>query len=572
MCLAQRTRCCQPSGRLLRARKAWRKPRPRTFAAVVACLLSFFPATTVLASRAIVHADTQAQAYQLRNRWGEPVLSRHRVTQTLGLDVTGIGQPDDEDEVDQLPYYSPDDVHVSFHARMRLDADFGLDQREITLASHNGYYVPGLQRAPFDLMFGYFDISNVANGLMSARLGRQYVIDALGWWSFDGALVRLQLPLYFAVEGYSGWEQRGGFPLSTSRYEMNGTWRGDRLRMDPTLYPEFLEASMAPAQGVSFETIGVPYVHGRVAYRKVWNTGTVTTRLAPNQQSMLTYSGWRTSQERLAASADATVDEYGLMHGAVVYDLLRSMVTSWRASVDVFATSYLTVGVDVDREIPVFDGDSIWNWFATDPTFNVLTRGDLTITERLRTSLAAGVRWVDVKGERSNDFVADTSNVASPTGANINFDTVNTALTAAPMSQKIDVIARAAAQWQLDSGNVGLAALTDRGSRGHRDGVDVFGDIEFAQRYGLSARLSLYDWQDAFAGTSVTGSPLASTASGTTSSESSDPSVTSFSYVLGSAYRFFDHMLTRIEWEHDINRRVGHRYRVLASLQVKVMR
>ena len=125
----------------------------------------------------------------------------------------------------------------------RLDADFGLDQREITLASHNGYYVPGLQRAPFDLMFGYFDISNVANGLMSARLGRQYVIDALGWWSFDGALVCLQLSLYFAVEGYSGWEQRGGFPLSTSRYEMNGTWRGDRLRMDPTLYPEFLEAS-----------------------------------------------------------------------------------------------------------------------------------------------------------------------------------------------------------------------------------------------------------------------------------------------------------------------------------------
>ena len=36
----------------------------------------------------------------------------------------------------------------------------------------------------------------------------------------------------------------------------------------------------------------------------------------------------------------------------------------------------------------------------------------------------------------------------------------------------------------LKFGNVGFAALTNRGSRGHRDGVDVFGDIEFAQRRG----------------------------------------------------------------------------------------
>ncbi len=50
--------------------------------------------------------------------------------------------------------------------------------------------------------------------------------DVLGWWSFDGALLRVTTPYYVQLEAYGGLEQRGGLPLSTSRFERQGIWRG----------------------------------------------------------------------------------------------------------------------------------------------------------------------------------------------------------------------------------------------------------------------------------------------------------------------------------------------------------
>lgn len=520
-------------------------------------VFAFLMPVQVLGAEAQIDAQTQAQAYQVRNRWGAPVLSRRRVMQTLGLDVTRIGLGDayEDDEG------TGDEVQVTFRARMRFDTDFGIESGEIEPGADARAFVPGLTRAPFDLMYGYFDIRNVASGLMSARLGRQYVIDSLGWWSFDGALVRLDLPIYLGIEGYTGWEQRGGLPLSGSAFERDGVWRGDRFGMEGELYPEYLQSSMAPAQGVAIETVGIPVFHGRFAYRRVWNTGTVATRALVGQQRVSTYEGWRMSQERMGVSADVTVDDVGSVRGAMTYDLIRAMVTSWNVSTDVYATSRFVLGVDADREVPVFDGDSIWNWFAADPMTTVAVRGDWVISKRLRGAVSAGIRWVDVPVQLA-DGAGKVGVDGVDDGEGVGANTKENAEEKVAFVEQMDGIGRVSVRYDLDAGQVGMGAMMDRGGRGVRDGVDVFGDYELAERYGLSARVSLYDWRDGTASGSV-GEKTAATGY--------KRATTSFGYVLGGGYRIDDQMMARIEWEHDINDKVGHRYRILASLQLAVM-
>lgn len=540
--------------------------RARSVGAVARCLVgagffagffTFLMPVQALGAEVQIDAQTQAQAYQVRNRWGAPVLSRRRVMQTLGLDVTRIGQGDAHEHDEGMG----DDVQVTFRARMRFDTDFGIESGEFESAGDARAFVPGLTRAPFDLMYGYFDVSNVASGLMSARLGRQYVIDSLGWWSFDGVLVRLDLPIYLGIEGYTGWEQRGGLPLSGSAFERDGVWRGDRLGMEGELYPEYLQSSMAPAQGVALETVGIPVFHGRFAYRRVWNTGTVATRALVGQERVSTYEGWRMSQERMGVSADVTVDDVGSVRGAVTYDLMRAMVTSWNVSTDVYATSRVVLGVDADREVPVFDGDSIWNWFAADPMSTVAARGDWVISKRLRGALSAGIRWVDVPVQLA-DGVGKVGVNGADDGGGAGENAKENEEKKAPFVDQVDGIGRVSLRYDLDAGQVGMGAMTDRGMRGVRDGVDVFGDYEIEERYGLSARASLYDWRGGESSGQV-GEKAGAAGYGR--------ATTSFGYVLGGGYRIDDQMMVRLEWEHDINEKVGQRYRILASLQLAVM-
>jgi len=78
-------------------------------------------------------------------------------------------------------------AHLTLNAvaRLRLDADFGIDPAEQS-PSRPDRFVPGLEEAAFDMMMAYVEGAGYAGGLLGFRLGRQYVVDPLGWWSFDG--------------------------------------------------------------------------------------------------------------------------------------------------------------------------------------------------------------------------------------------------------------------------------------------------------------------------------------------------------------------------------------------------
>ena len=209
------------------------------------------------AFEAEVTSDTAAQAYSLRSPFGDPILYRRRVTQTLGLGVYGL-----------LSDEKPGGPQLFVKLRMRLDADFGVEasERRYDSGSSSSRFTPGLVEAPIDLMYGYVEGRNLAGGWLGFRAGRQYVVDALGWWSFDGALLRLTPP-YVHVELYGGYEQRAGLPLSLGRFERGGVSRGDRdvtLDRSPDAYRHFQQAAMAPAYGVAIESAGPTGIHGRL--------------------------------------------------------------------------------------------------------------------------------------------------------------------------------------------------------------------------------------------------------------------------------------------------------------------
>ena len=83
--------------------------------AAVAC--SMLLSAHALALDTEITSTTGAQGYTLRSPFGEPVITRRRFMQTLGLNVTNV---EGGDKID------PDAMQVSFRMRLRFDADFGL--------------------------------------------------------------------------------------------------------------------------------------------------------------------------------------------------------------------------------------------------------------------------------------------------------------------------------------------------------------------------------------------------------------------------------------------------------------
>jgi hypothetical protein len=90
----------------------------------------------------------------------------------------------------------------------------------------------------------------------------------------------------------------------------------------------------------------------------------------------------------------------------------------------------------------------------------------------------------------------------------------------------------------------------ERGDGGRRQGGDLSGERRFmGGRWTASARVSLFDWKDNLR---------------------ADRDATSFAYVLGGGFRPSPVLEALLEWEHDMNRLVGQRYRLLAIVNLAV--
>lgn len=510
-----------------------------------------------------IQSSTAAQAYQVASPWGDPVLDRRRLLQTLSLAAYNIQGA-----------YTPGEADYSAVIMMRLDADFGVNahlegadaggETDFVVGS-GARFVPGLRAAPVDLMYGYVEGRNLARGWLGFRLGRQYIVDALGWWSFDGGLLRVTTPVYVQAEVYGGFEQRGGLPLSTSRYEPQGIWRGSHSAFgneagqpNATDYPSYQFAGLAPAFGAAIETSGVSYLHGRLTYRRVYNTATAFTQQFPDPGGGYRVTdGLRLSQERIGYAAEANLPSVGGIKGGFSYDLYNQLVGLAQGGVEVYLGSRVIVGADIDYFVPTFDADSIWNWFTKSPVTTMTGRAAIDLTRELDLALSGGARLWSTDGD-PEAFRAGQCQEAGLTGAAcegafVNPDSVEEFTRAEDnraAAVTVDALANLSARYRLRSAELGLRGMVQAGESGRRVGADLSGEKRLdGGRYALGARTSLYNWTD----------PLRE-----------DRGATSFGYVIGAGYRPSGTGDLRIEWEHDMNRLVGHRFRVLAMLNLRV--
>lgn len=456
-----------------------------------------------------VFAETAAQGYALRSPWGEPLIARRRFTQTLGLGLYELygdgakGAPD-----------------IFFRGRMRLDTDFGIADEELVYDAASNRFVPGLRQGQVDLMYGYLEGRRLAGGWLGFRLGRQYLVDSLGWWGFDGGLLRLTTPVYLQAELYGGFEERGGLPLSTPRFERNGIWRGNRTGFDDRVYPEFQEAELAPAYGISLESAGVTWIHVKLDYRKVHNQGesVVTVLPDPTTGTLVKESGTRTSSERAGGTLNLTAFDAFHVNAGAVYDFYNAVFSSYYGALDFHPSRELTIGAEYENYLPTFDADSIFNFFAHNPMQTAMGRAAWDMSDDFDLAASFGVRLFETE-MKSDAFL-------------------------------VDWLGDAAARHRWSSGHAGVRGLFEVGDRGRRKGVDVYGEQRFlGDRWLGSARTSLYDFHDTLR-------PVGK--------------LTSFAYMLGGGFRPSEDATIRLEWEQATNRLVGQRYRVLAMLDVRV--
>lgn len=493
----------------------------------------FFAAPSAHALDPEVTSDTAAQFYDVRSPTGETILTRRRLTTTLGVGAYDLLDHDKDQS-------NRSQAELLFRIRMRYDADYGASPAETNPSSYERF-VPGFSRGPVDLMYGYVEGRRMLGGYLGFKLGRQYMTDALGWWSFDGGEVKITTPFYMAVEFYGGLEQRGGMPLSTPRFEQQGMSRGDRSGYDPSLYSSFQPNDVAPAMGVALESAGFTWGHGRLTYRRVYNTGRSNTSEFTNGLTTPTsYDGTRISSDRIGYSLDGSLADYGGARAGVVYDFYNQKVGNAYASVDAYATKKLTVSLDYDYYAPTFDGDSIWNFFAGEGMNDVGARGVYDFSDRFSVSGSAHIRVFSVQ---TAPFTYGASSPSSPNITNgvPNYFPSN--------GSPFDEGGSFQARYKKGPNVIGLRANGNFGQEGDRVGADVYTDRLYEQHYIAEARLSVWQWNDKLR---------------------PDRDATNLGYVLGAGYKFSQRSRAVVEFQQDMNRLVGQRFRAMLTLSIAV--
>ena len=482
-----------------------------------------------------VTSDSTAQAYDLRSPTGETLLSRRRFTTMLGVGVYDLF-----DQRAAAPG-DPTVPEVSFRARLRYDADYGMSGATVDPGNPTSL-VPGAMQSNVDLMYGYLEGRRFLKGWLGFKLGRQYMTDALGWWSFDGGEVSATTPFFVKVEAYGGLEQRGGFPLSTSRFEADGVWRGNRSGYDPSLYPQFQPAAIAPAFGAAIESTGVTWLHSRLSYRRVYDTGASnTSEFASGLYTPVVYDGARISSDKLGYAADANLADVAGVKAGVVYDFYNAEATQLYATVDGYLGKKVTLSADYDYYVPTFDADSIWNFFAGEPMNDLGLRANVDVTDKISVSGGGKVRIYDVQ---TGPQAPGGSGTYAP------YPNYSPAFDIFPGNgHPFDEGANLSARYRTGATLVSLRSAGNWGDEGDRVGADVAAQHVFESRYVTSVRTGVWQWDDKLR---------------------PDRDATSFNYVLGAGYRFAPRCQTLFEFEHDMNRLVGQRIRLMLTLSLAV--
>ena len=192
--------------------------------------------------------------------------------------------------------------------------------------------------------------------------------------------------------------------------------------------------------------------------------------------------------------------------------------------------------MDYDYYVPTFDADSIWNFFLAMPMNDLGMRASWDATDHL--ALSAGARARAFSLQTENEAVENTAPNGISTGNYF-------------PKGSLDVMggANLAARWHFGEGALGARANADFARNGERVGMDIYGERTLETRYVLSARTGVWQWDDKLR---------------------PDRDAASFQYVLGAGYKVLPRSLVFVDFEHDMNRLVGHRFRGMLWLSLAV--
>jgi hypothetical protein len=265
------------------------------------------------------------------------------------------------------------------------------------------------------------------------------------------------------------------------------------------------------------------------------------------------------------------------VRGGASYDLYDQMFATAYAGLEGNIGKVATIGADFDYFVPTFDADSIWNFFTRGPITTITGRAAVRITKRFNVSASGGARLWTTDGDASLDRATGLSRFGAgecaaaqaqlakvgsaldcalgrvyvdPTGAAVAAFARDPAHRTTAIT--VDALYNAAARYRFGSGDVSLRGMIESGARGSREGADLDGEVRFdGGRYTAGGRVSVYGWADP---------------------TRPDRDALSFGYVIAAGFRPAQAARFRVEWEHDMNRLVGQRYRVVALVNLLVLK
>lgn len=320
-----------------------------------------------------VFARSEGYGYQLRRyeRGGVAFLNRRRYTQYLGLRVFNLLDPGQRAFAPGTSGEAP--ALLTLHALMRFDTDFGA-------FINQGGSVPELQNNQFDLMLGVLEGKNLF-GLLDLTLGRQYDSELFDFFAFDGLRLRLNLPWRLRGASFSGYlEAYFGVQVAQARPFSAAVFETDGVSGDHT------DDAWSPAFGVAGGLSGPWDIGLRLAYRGVASRAPEVAPVDGAENPGRTI--WGVDQEALFVGASLQIPRLGTrpLFG-LRYNLLTAQVDDVQLRLSQELDRHRLWG-EMVRSRPHFDGDSIFNIFATEP----YTEGALGYEVRILDPLAAHLR------------------------------------------------------------------------------------------------------------------------------------------------------------------------------------
>ncbi len=282
-------------------------------------------------------SETAGQAYQVRAGDGS-LFSRRRLVQSLALDVV----------VD--PWAEENQLLGSI--RLRLDADFDDHRTPAAPSGRTALRAQDAGPAPVELLHAYVEGRRLL-GRLDVRLGRQWQIEPFRLRAFDGAALALTTPLWLVIEAWGGLGISGQAAIDSPLYRQDGLALDRNPRNTIAAATERL---WMPTFGVGVRTIDNPLFDARLWYARTWSlleaTPTGVPRLGISDERINLSARGLFALGRVRPYLDLSVN------------LVVGVVDDVAAGVAVGQRGHRAV-VDYVRSLPTFDGDSIWNVFAS---------------------------------------------------------------------------------------------------------------------------------------------------------------------------------------------------------------